>query len=117
MNNCQDRLEYHFYDRKVPKSIDINDKLESYYDSKEEINLLIEKDNKIIINETGKLHKKKITGVTTYLINDIDIELLLFGLTDEVVHIEMKRVSEETNVANKKGEKEKDEPEELRKKS
>jgi hypothetical protein len=107
MKNLQDRLEYHFYDSKVPESIDINDKLESYYSSKEEINIQIATEYKIIINETGVLHKKKIAGVTTYFINDINIELTLFDLVEEKVHIKIKRVND---VENNEGEKDKDEP-------
>jgi hypothetical protein len=109
LKNLQDRLEYHFYNSKVPESIDINDKLESYYDSKEEINIQISTEYKIIINETGKLHKKKIAGVTTYYINDVDIELLLFGLTEEIVHIQIKRVND---VAIEEGDKKENEPRE-----
>ncbi|MDD4778977.1 MAG: hypothetical protein PHT02_00040 [Tissierellia bacterium] len=101
LKNYQDRLEYHFYDRKIPESIDINDILESYYDSHEEIYILIATEYKMVINETGILHKNKIAGITTYFINDINIELLLFELTDQIIQIQIKRIINEAEEGDK----------------
>jgi hypothetical protein len=114
MKNYQDRLEYHIYDNKLPypvctESIDINEILESYYISGEEIYLKIENNDGIIISGTGKLRSSFRNGVIKYFINDVDLEMILFNHTEEVIHIEIKRIN---NVAIEEGDNEENEPRE-----
>jgi hypothetical protein len=114
MKNYQDRLEYHIYDNKLPypvctESIDINEILESYYISGEEIYLKIENNDGIIISGTGKLRSSFRNGVIKYFINDVDLETILFNHTEEVIHIEIKRIND---VALEEGDKKENEPRE-----
>jgi hypothetical protein len=114
MKNLQDKMEYHLYDNTLPyprcaESIDINDILESYYQSREDIYLKIENNDGIILSGNGRLHKKKIDGVVKYYLDDVDLENIFFNHTDELVHIVMKRINDVVKI---EGENNTDEPRE-----
>jgi hypothetical protein len=108
VKNYQDKLEYHIYDSKIPESFDINDILQAYTESKEEVKIMIKRNNEILLNETGVLHKKRVYRVDKYFINDIDIEIVLFYNTEKIIHIEINRIKDAVENGGKVG----DEPRE-----
>lgn len=117
LKNIIDKIEYHLYDSAKVESYDINEELETYYKSKERVHLLIKNVNtgEVLVNETGKLYRKVINKVVKYYINiieDIDIEELLFNNTEELIHIEIKRIDEIEDVAIEEGDKGENEPRE-----
>lgn len=121
LKNITDKIEYHLFNNKLPypicsESYDINAEFETYYKNNEPIHLFIKNnlDNKVILNQIGKLHKKLVYGVTKYYINDIDIEEILFNNTEQLVHIEIKRMDKKNVVANE-GEKDKNESKKYKK--
>ena len=103
LKNIIENIEYCLYDNSVPVNYNITDELESYYNNGCKIYLHIKAETGII-DETGKLEKEILNGLSKYYINNIDIEEFLFDHTNERVHIKIKRKDKTNNVAIDKGE-------------
>lgn len=84
MKEKQDALEYHLYDSKRTYSVDLNYKLNMYYNSKQPVHIsIINKDFRFI--NDGKLIKSKVKGVEKYYLDDgitlFDLESIFFNNT------------------------------------